>query len=361
MAEETEFNLLEGESKSERIRKMTKNAAQRASFDEYMAQQPKSGRLEVGTRIPSARIAAAPEPQAAVSAGGADLDAAINALNARVDDHEARIAALEEGGEDTGGPPDPPDPPEPPSGKRYPTGLDDPSVGVPAGTSLKASGSISSSRDGQVWEGLDISGTVTITHRNCKLLKSRVRSSAYNLVKTRVNKDTEIAYCTIEATGNTGSNGIDGVAYIHHNKITGAENCINVAGNGALIEWNAFGKMGGVQGVAHYDCIQADGSIDGLIIQNNYIDNDKGDTSATMIDNYWGPIKNVTIKNNFLGGGGMPAYLDGSFKGSANATNIVYEDNDMRRGGYDYFYWKQAGSGCVHRRNKDWKTGAAID
>jgi hypothetical protein len=126
------------------------------------------------------------------------------------------------------------------------------------------------------------------------------------------------------------------------------------------IEWNDVDGLLG-NSSSHYDCIQCDGNSDGIIIRNNRLNCPYGWTSAIMLDNYWGKITNVTVENNWLGGGGMPGYIDGSFKGAALATNLKYLNNDMKRGQWSYFYIRDAGSGCVRQGNKDYQTGANVD
>lgn len=305
--------------------------------------------------------------KAAASKGGAQLDAAIDALNARVDavdaemvgvqasiaDLEARVAALENGE------PEPPEPPEPE--KRYPI-ENDPDCGVPAGTQLTKSGSINITQANQVVENLDIAGSVVIRARGVVLRNCKISGGAYYLVQSRQDTSVEVHHCTITGTGASGpgQSGLDGTGHFHHNRITNVENGINIAGNGAIIEWNDIHALA-APASGHKDGIQADGSIDGLTIRNNRIDNPAGETSAVMLDNYWGPIRNVEVFDNFLGGGGFPAYVDGGFKGSANATNIAYRRNDMRKGGYGYFYHDSVGTQYVREGNVDYLTGANVD
>lgn len=298
-----------------------------------------------------------------IDADIADLQQQLNDLGAQVDEHEERLDDLEadDGGGDGGGTDPEPEPgPEPePDDKLYPD-ENDPMTGIPAGVTLSNSGSITLSTPGQVVENKNINGTVSITAKGCKLRNCRITSGAYTIITARQDSTTEIDHCEIVGNG-SGQNGFDGTGWVHHCRIIKCENPINIAGDDALIEWNDIHDMKGVS-TSHIDGIQADGDIDGLIIRNNRLDNKNDDTSAVMLDNYWGAIKNVTVENNFLGGGSFPAYLDGQFNGSSNATNIIYRNNHMRKGGWgSYFYWQQAGSGCKREGNTDYQTGANVD
>jgi hypothetical protein len=250
------------------------------------------------------------------------------------------------------------------TGKRYPTGLDDPMCGVPAGTQLQSSGSITTTKDGQVIEGKDISGQVTIKHANVEIKNCKIRHGFWGVENGAAKPGLVVHHCELIGPGKSssgGGSGTNGPGHFHHNKSRLCENAYNFWGGGGIIEWNAIDQLDGPSS-AHKDGLQCDGGIDGLKIRNNYVNNGSGETSACMLDNWGGAMNNVEVHDNFLGGGGYPAYIDGSFQGSGKMTNVVYHHNVMRRGGWGgYFYWKSAGSGCAHRDNVDWQTGASAD
>lgn len=298
---------------------------------------------------------------------GAEIDAEIAALEARVaaletndDRQDARLDALEAGG-GTDPSPEPPDP-EPPSDKRYPT-RDDPACGVPAGTQLTTvSGSQTISSSGTI-TGKKYTGSVVVTADDVTLENCRIENGSWYGIDWK-GKRGKMKNCTVTGTSNTASSSCSGINMrdltIEYCLVTKWENPINVAGSGGRIRWTIVKDLQSPP-AGHNDGIQADGGFSDLIIENCYIDNQKGETSAVMLDNYWGAIDRVTVQNCFLGGGGMPAYLDGKFNGASKATNIKYLNNDMRRGGWDYFYWESPGSGCQRSGNKDWQTGASVD
>ena len=82
-------------------------------------------------------------------------------------------------------PPPPPLPPPPPAGSNCfvspgACGFPDPAyrnVGVPAGTTLSPSGSITVSTDGTVINGLDVSGTISVNARNVTIQNTRVTAA----------------------------------------------------------------------------------------------------------------------------------------------------------------------------------------
>lgn len=308
-------------------------------------------------------------PGTRASTGGAQLDSAIDALTARVDGLEddvagldTRVTALESGTEPEPPDPEPPDP-EPEPDKRYPD-KNDPMCGVPAGTSLTSSGSITVTQDGTVIEGKDINGQIIVNGaKNVVIRNCYIHGGDYYLIQSRNDPNFEVDHCTIEGRGASGpgQSGIDGTGHIHHCRITKCENPINVSGDGCVIEWCDIHDLDAPP-AGHKDGVQVDGGIENLSITHCYIDNPDGETSAVMLDNYWGPLRNVNVEDCFLGGGGFPAYLSGTFNGSSTLSDIHYINNVMRKGGWGgYFYWDQVGSNCTKTGNVDWQTGASVD
>jgi hypothetical protein len=298
---------------------------------------------------------------------GAELDQEIAALEARVAALETndkkqddRLTALEE---ESGVDPIPPDPePEPPSDKRYPT-RDDPACGVPAGTTLTTvSGSQTISSPGKI-TGRKYTGSVVVTADDVVMENCMINNGSWYGIDWK-GKRGKMKNCTVTGTSNTSSTSCSGINMrdltVEYCLVTKWENPINIAGSGGRIRWTIIKELQSPP-AGHNDGIQCDGGLSDVVIENNYIDNQKGETSAVMLDNYWGPLDNVTVQNCFLGGGGMPAYLDGKFNGASKATNIKYLNNDMRRGGYDYFYWQAPGNGCQKQGNRDYLTGNNVD
>jgi hypothetical protein len=304
---------------------------------------------------------------------GAELDAEIAALEARMSAIEAsdtaqnaRLSALESGS--TTPPVEPPiepvDPPvTPPSGKRYPT-RDDPACGVPAGTTLTTvSGSQTISSPGKI-TGKKYTGAVTVSADDVVMENCLINNGSWYGIDWK-GKRGKMLRCTVLGTSGTSGSSCSGVnmrdLVIEYCSVSKWENPINVAGSGGRIRWTIVKDLQSPAS-GHNDGIQVDGGLSDLVIENCYLDNQKGETSATMIDNYWGAIDNVTVQNCFLGGGGFPAYLDGSFNGASKCTNVKYLNNDMRAGGWGaFFYWQGAGAGCSHTGNKHYQTGASVD
>ena len=68
-----------------------------------------------------------------------------------------------------------------------------------------------------------------------------------------------------------------------------------------------------------------------VIIRRNNVVNDHGYTSATMTDNYFGPIDNVLVENNRLIGGGFPIYCDGQFNQQSDHQCPLHQQSAGQR------------------------------
>ncbi|PSO15064.1 hypothetical protein C7G42_29225 [Bradyrhizobium sp. MOS003] len=115
------------------------------------------------------------------------------------------------------------------------------------------------------------------------------------------------------------------------NNIYNVENGIGVDGGNTLIQDNYIHDMI-ASGSPHYDGISIDGKNSNITITHNTVINDHTQTAAIMIDNYFGPVSNVTVDNNLLYGGGYNIYSSAQFDGGS-VTGVSVTNNHMG-GGY---------------------------
>ncbi len=215
-----------------------------------------------------------------------------------------------------------------------------PARGSQRGVTLKSSGPLVITTPGAVISGLDISGGVIIKAPNVTLINCKISSSGYNVVL--IDKGltgVTVQNCTIDAQGG-GGQGIAGQGNFIANNIYGAADGIDVRGDNTLIQDNYIHGMSG-SSASHFDGIQADGGFSNLTIDHNTVINEKGQTSAIMLDNYWGPIANVKINNNLLVGGGYTVYMAemGSGQpGGGPVTNVSFTNNHVGSGSYGEYY-----------------------
>jgi hypothetical protein len=210
-------------------------------------------------------------------------------------------------------------------------------TGVPAGVTLKPAGPLTISTPGAVVSGLDVSGPVYISAPNVTLENSRITAAGYSVVKIEPGvTGVVIRNNEINGTGthNDGSNGITGAGTFVGNNIYNVENGIALNDSHALIEGNYIHDLQ-ASGSPHYDGVQIDGNIADVAIRGNSIVVDHDQTSAVMVDNYFGPISNVKIEGNFLAGAGYTVYSDGKFNGGP-ISGVSFLDNTMLKGQWGY-------------------------
>jgi hypothetical protein len=206
-------------------------------------------------------------------------------------------------------------------------------TGVPAGTALSLRGSMTVTEAGAVLDALDIAGSLTISANNVKVKRSRVRAESFNVVRISDGvTGTVLEDCEIDGAGSTeGNNGVMGTATVQRCNIHGVENGV-VPGSGSVIRGSYIHDLR-APGAPHYDGIQIDGDKSDILIQGNTVVNGFNQTSAVMIDNYFGPIRNVIVDSNLLGGGGYTVYVDGHFN-SNPILGVSITNNRMIKG-----YW----------------------
>lgn len=209
-------------------------------------------------------------------------------------------------------------------------------TGVAAGSVLKPHGGLIISAAGAVVGDLDIQGTVEIDAPDVTLRNSRVRSASYDVVRVKPGVlGVTIEDCEIDGvgTGNDGSNGIHGAGTFLRNDISHVENGITLDGS-ATIRDNYIHDLH-ASGAPHYDGIQIDGGISNVVISHNTVINSWVQTSAVMIDNYFGPISKIQVDNNRLIGGGYTVYSDGQFRDDA-ISGVAFVNNRLGKGHWGY-------------------------
>ncbi|HAM45642.1 MAG TPA: hypothetical protein DCM67_11565 [Propionibacteriaceae bacterium] len=238
----------------------------------------------------------------------------------------------------------------------YPSASD---TGVPAGTSLQSSASLTITTPGTVIDGYDITGSVTVRANNVTIRNSRIRSADWWAVDVAGDRSgVTVEHCDIDGRGAAGSEnsmGIQGPATVRANNIHDVENGI-APGSGSVIEDNYIHDLS-APGDPHYDGVQIDGGLSDITITHNTIINPHDQTAAVMIDNYFGAVDNVTVEGNYLAGGGYTVYSDGQFTADP-ITNVRFINNALKRGRWGYASIEN--NTPVDTGNVDATTGAAI-
>ena len=233
-------------------------------------------------------------------------------------------------------------------------------TGVPAGTTLRASGSITVTTAGTVIDGLDVSGNIYVAASNVTIKRTRVRGAAYALIQIKAGmtgvRIEDVELDGLGTAGQSNSCGVQGTATVLRANIHSVENGL-VPESGSVLQGNYIHHLS-APGSPHYDGIQLDGGQNSVLIENNTVDLlEWSQTAAVMIDNYFGPTSNITVRRNILKGGGYTVYADGQFRADT-LTNIVFDGNAMVKGIWGYQVVRNAS--VTWTNNIDLTTGKSI-
>ncbi len=215
------------------------------------------------------------------------------------------------------------------------TGFPDASTtGVPAGTSLKASGPLTVTTPNQVIDGLDISGAVTINASGVVIRNSRIHGSG----------------------SGDGVRVVSGSVTVQDSEIYGFENGIGYS-NWTALRVNIHGTTGdGVKlgsnttlqdswihdltpaAGAHSDGGQMQSGVTNLVVRHNRIDlaNSASTNSALFLAPDLGPstVGPVLVEKNYLSGGNFTVFVVDGNNGQYIVQNITVRDNTFGDSSY---------------------------
>jgi hypothetical protein len=207
-------------------------------------------------------------------------------------------------------------------------------TGVPNGTTLIPSGSITADTAGQVIDGRDITGGVTVTANNVTIQNSRILGTTGWWVIDIAEGVTGTKIINNEIyTSNGGYTAIAGADItVCGNYIHGFENAISIYG-GSMIQANYIDRLAGMQGEdPHFDGIEIyNGLGDGTtrvwgnnILMTNAADEWLSDTGAINLTAEFGDINGAELNGNWIGGGSYTIYVD---EHGFEATNVSVTNN----------------------------------
>lgn len=203
---------------------------------------------------------------------------------------------------------------------------------------------------GTIVENKLINGSIAIladnvTVRNCKIVYNDIFG-----VDIR-NINATVQNCLIIGPGDQGDSPAVistelGGAKILNCDISGGEHAIAPGSGSMVITGNYIHDGGSNKGAdAHIGGISLKGDQDGILIENNTCilgSNAFGATSNIFLQNNFGPINNVQMNHNNLGGSpGYQIYVEGRLTGGP-VTNISITNNVLIKGGYGYYAVTQA-------------------
>jgi len=211
-----------------------------------------------------------------------------------------------------------------PSACGYP---DATNTGIPAGTALRASSSVTADKAGQVIAGLNITGEINVVAANVTIRNTRITGSGDYVIIVRDGadnltiQDTEIQTPAgtpqdIGCILNVGS----AKPRILRVNIHGCS--AGVSSGGGLVQDSYIHDMAQIPGLSH-DVGVASNFGGSMSVIHNTILNQLSQTAAVAFYQDFGPQSNDLVQNNLLGGGGYCVYGGTGDKGATSDIRFV--------------------------------------
>jgi hypothetical protein len=211
-------------------------------------------------------------------------------------------------------------------------------TGVPPGTPLTPSGSVTLSTNGQVFSNRDVHGSILVTASNVTIERVRVTGrSEVPLIYTKSGTNTVIRDVEINMDGEDAGKGIAFDNYTaqrvwFHNGLDCAHQGRNVTITDSFCDLPKLAQGSS----AHADGFQSDGG-GSYVFRHNTIRNPNEQTSAILMSTNTSPISNVVIDHNLMSGGGYTVYCgtdEGGMTPNLTYTNNVISREYFAKGGY---------------------------
>lgn len=224
-------------------------------------------------------------------------------------------------------------------------------------TGLASSKDVTASKNGQVIDGLNITGTLTITGDNVTVRNCRVSTGGYWVI-INYGRGTVIENCTLIGGVNTqacigdADNGyFTGTAL----DISGSGDGLKM-GSGSRLSDSYIHDLATAEGI-HNDGIELTGAVN-TVVRHNTILNENGQTSCIMLSEYGSnPNTNVLVEDNLLAGGGYTIYGGAPDKAQGHILRgNVFSTRFFDRCGYygPVAYWSETGNTW---ENNTWADG----
>lgn len=229
---------------------------------------------------------------------------------------------------------------------------------------LERTGSITTRYDGQVIDGVDVSGNITVRHDNVTIRNCRVRYDGTDYaIDARLYKPsgTLIDHCDITTVGDRPHEAF-GVylanGTVRWSNIWRFQTGVFVNGDNARVEHNLVWDARRVSGT-HGTGMSANNGGSNIVFKGNRIN---GNSSAALALYAQNPFHGVTVEDNLFDGGNNASFClnAGSNKnGVSSNTDIRIRGNLFGRSAYPrcgeygpYFNWGDSRPGAEWRDNR---------
>jgi hypothetical protein len=216
------------------------------------------------------------------------------------------------------------------------------------GTMTVVNGSVTLSTPGQVYSGRDVRGCIRVTAKNVTIRNVKVTCSASYAIAVNAGSASNpwnaadagllVEDVEIDMAGQLEGKGIAFDGYTARRVwFHGGSDCAHFGVNVVVEDSFCNIPAGGPNDGPHYDGLQSDGGRN-ITIRHNTIRVPYGQTSAILMSTNTSPIRDVSIVDNLVAGGGYTIYCGtgaggpvlGSFTFSGNRVARTY----FARGGY---------------------------
>ena len=263
--------------------------------------------------------------------------------------------------------PKPTQPTTPPPAGGFPGAGD---TGVPSGTTLKESKSITVTKDGTVIDGMEVTGEINVDADNVTIRNTRLAASPGEWGIIQRQGHTGLTVEDSEIFGNGKSRTQFGI--INQGRdLTVRRVDIHTISNGILTEQGLI-EDSYLHDPKYYSgdhtdmimCTSGPPSGATLVIRNNTVINTLEQTGAIALFQDFGVVRNVTVEGNFLAGGGYSLYGGAGAKGTSSNIKVignVFSRDVWAKGGYNgpVAYWDKNGSGNEWKNNV-WEDGKTV-
>jgi Right handed beta helix region len=211
-------------------------------------------------------------------------------------------------------------------------------AGVPAGTTLTAyTGPMTITTPGTVIDGKIISGTLRVTAADVTIKNCVVQNYGWWGIDAEGAANITIQNCDFTASSSMDTNAaILGSGTFIGNDIRNSENGIVLTGGASVVRDNYIHDLQDSGPDPHIDGISVQGGQNHVLIEHNTVES--WDTSCIFIKNDFGPINDITVRNNLLYGDldrGDPAAT--IYVWGPNTTNVSITNNYLEKGFWFYY------------------------
>ncbi|MEV4758292.1 right-handed parallel beta-helix repeat-containing protein [Micromonospora sp. NPDC049559] len=203
-------------------------------------------------------------------------------------------------------------------------------TGVPAGTTLKRSGSLTLTRDGQVVSGLDIVGCVTVTARDVVIQRSRITCGGPYSIKTFGSENLLVQDVEIDGMGRNGAAVCCDGYTLRRVEIRNVIDGPRLSDN-TVVEDSWIHHLVRV-GDSHNDALQTTGASN-IVVRGNTLeaynpDIDDPLNACLMLGSTTGPVvSNLVFEENYCNGGNYSIGI----RTDLRAVNVKIQNNVFGR------------------------------